>query len=271
MFNEKIIVRDSLDEISLKKLFNDEALAIHIKKFADVNLSNKLTEYFLEHPKLECHPHDLKKENKTILVDYGVDRVGVSYNTTFGQSKESESYKKYFDGALPAIRDVRKACSPYLAPFDKFRLELDEIWSYGASLANFEGKKMHAGIARIMKRPELSYSVEKQPHFDGLQQKEVKLLGQYSVNIYISMPEIGGELELWDVPAIPIENYIEDSSECDWRGILPTSLIVRPEQGDLIMFNTRKPHAIRSFSANYRVTLQSFIGILPDKHLMLWN
>ncbi|KAB8031857.1 2OG-Fe(II) oxygenase [Fluviispira multicolorata] len=268
---EKILVLDSLDENSLNKLFSGEALAIHIKKYADKEISNKLTNYFIQHPKLECHPHDLKKEDKTVLVDYGVDRVGVSYNTTFGQAKESENYKKYFEGALPAIREVRNTCAPYLAPFDKFRLELDEMWSPGASIANFEGRKMHAGIARVMKRPELSYSVEKQPHFDGLQQKEVKLIGQYSVNIYIYMPEIGGELELWDVPAIPIENLIEDSSECDWRGILPISTIIRPEQGDLIMFNTRKPHAIRSFSASYRVTLQSFIGVLPNKHLMLWN
>ncbi|OCA54365.1 2OG-Fe(II) oxygenase [Photorhabdus namnaonensis] len=267
----KIIVSDSLQEYHLTKLFNDEVLAIHIKKYVDSSLANKLSDFFLSHENLECHPHDLKKGDEVVLVDYGVDRIGPSYNTTFGKSKDSDSYKKYFENALPAIRNVRNFCAPMLAPFDKFRLELDEIWYAGASIANFEGKKMHAGIARVMNRPERSFMVEKQPHFDGLQQQSVNLLGQFSVNIYISMPATGGELELWDVPEIPITELIEDNAENDWRGTLPPSVLIKPEQGDLIIINTRKPHAIRSFPEGCRISLQSFIGLSLNKHLMLWN
>ncbi|WP_036774192.1 2OG-Fe(II) oxygenase [Photorhabdus australis] len=270
MKNE-VIVSNSLKENELAKLFNDEILAIHIKEYVDSHIANKLSDFFLSHKDLECHPHDLKKGDDIVLVDYGVDRIGVSYNTTFGKSKDSDSYKKYFDNALPAIRDVRNFCAPMLAPFDKFRLELDEIWSAGASIANFEGKKMHAGIARVMRRPERSFMVEKQPHFDGLQQQSINLLGQFSVNIYIKTPTNGGELELWDVPAIPITELIEDNPEYDWRGTLPQSILIKPEQGDLIIINTRKPHAIRSFPDGCRISLQSFIGLSLNKHLMLWN
>ncbi|TDB62552.1 2OG-Fe(II) oxygenase [Photorhabdus khanii] len=270
MKNE-IILSDSLQENDLTRLFNDEVLAIHVKKYVDSHISDKLSDFFLTHENLELHAHDLKKGDKTIFVDYGVDRVGISYNTTFGKPKDSDSYKKYFENALSAIRNVRNFCAPMLAPFDKLRLELDEVWSPGASIANFEGKKMHVGIARVMKRPELSFMVEKQPHFDGLQQQSVNLLGQFSVNIYIKMPVNGGELELWDVPAIPITELIEDNAENDWRGTLPPSILIKPEQGDLIIINTRKPHAIRSFSDGCRISLQSFIGLSLNKHLMLWN
>ncbi|NHB86424.1 2OG-Fe(II) oxygenase [Photorhabdus tasmaniensis] len=270
MKNE-VILSNSLQERDLDKLFNDEVLAIHVKKYVDSHISDKLSDFFLSHENLEHYLHDLKKGDEIVLVDYGVDRVGVPYNSTFGKPKDSDSYKRYFENALPAIRNVRNFCAPMLAPFDKFRLELDEVWSAGASIANFESKKMHAGIARVMRRPELSIMSEIQPHFDGLQQQSVNLLGQFSVNIYIKVPVSGGELELWDVPAIPITELIEDSSEHDWRGSLPPSICIKPELGDLIIINTRKPHAIRSFSEGSRISLQSFIGVSPNKHLMLWD
>ncbi|APJ05033.1 hypothetical protein AXG55_01120 [Silvanigrella aquatica] len=269
--NSKIITNDKITEDLLKKLFNEEILALRIPNYISNYLSEKLTNFYLNHPKLECHPHDLKVNDEIQLVDYGVDRVGVSYNTTFGHLKNSPNYKNYFNKAIPAIREIRQECAPNIAPFDKLRLELDEIWSPGASIANFEGKKMHVGIARIMKRPEKSYMVEKQPHYDGLQQKGVKIRGQFSANIYIAMPNTGGELELWDVPGIPTDQFIEDSSEINWREILPQSVLVKPEVGELVIINTRKPHAVRNFTENYRISLQSFIGVKEDEHLMIWN
>ncbi|MBH2760546.1 2OG-Fe(II) oxygenase [Serratia ureilytica] len=269
--HNKIIVSEFLNENDLKELFSGEALAIHIKGYVDSNISNKLSDFFLSHNDLEHYPHDIKKGDEFIYIDYGVDRVGVSYNTTFGQPKNSASYKRYFDKALPTMRGVRNFCSPLLSPFDKFRLELDEVWSPGASIANFEGRKMLAGMARVMKRPELSVLGEKQPHVDGLQEQSVNLQGQFSVNIYIRPTSSGGELELWDVPPIPITTLIEDNPEYDWRGELPQSVIIKPGQGDLIIINTRKPHTIRSFTEECRISIQSFIGVLNSNHLMLWN
>ncbi|CAI1901420.1 MAG TPA: hypothetical protein DIW66_11570 [Serratia liquefaciens] len=270
MRNE-IIVSDSLREQDLAKLFNGEVLAIHIKNYADEQISDRLSDFFLSHSDLEGYPHDIKNGDEFVYVDYGVDRVGVSYNTTFGKPKDSDSYKRYFEHALPSIRNVRNFCSPSLAPFDKFRLEIDEVWPAGASIANFEGKKMLAGMARVMKRPELSVLGEKQPHIDGLQERSVTLRGQFSVNIYIKPSVSGGELELWDVPPIPITTLIENDAEYDWRGALPESVLIKPGKGDLIIINTRKPHTIRRFSGDSRISIQSFIGVSDNNHLMLWN
>ncbi|PKH23829.1 hypothetical protein CIG19_10445 [Enterobacterales bacterium CwR94] len=270
MRNE-IIVSDSLQAQDLRRLFSGEALAIHIKKYADADLSNALSDFLISHESLECYPHDIKKGDEFVYIDYGVDRAGISYNTTFGKSKDSDCYKRYFDNALATMRNVREFCAPLLAPFDRFRLELDEIWPAGASIANFEGKKMHAGMARVMKRPELSALGEKQPHVDGLQEQSVILQGQFAVNIYIKPAAQGGELELWDVPPLPITALVEEDSEYDWRGDLPDSVLIKPEQGDLIIINTRKPHTIRRFPDDCRISLQSFIGVLENDHLMLWN
>jgi hypothetical protein len=57
----------------------------------------------------------------------------------------------------------------------------------------------------------------------------------------------------------------------DWRATHGPPLQVRPEAGDLILFNARKPHAIRRFSSGDRISVQSFIGHGQDRPLLLWN
>lgn len=76
---------------------------------------------------------------------------------------------------------------------------------------------------------------------------------QFSANIYLQMPPnlsaspVGerGELELWNVPALSVDAILEADGDRDWRAELPESILVRPSNGDLVLFNTRKPHAIR--------------------------
>lgn len=265
--NNKVICVDQLSAGVLHQLFNDSICVLHVKHFCDTLLSNQLAKWFEQNEALTHYDYVMKRDDGVKSIYYGVDRVGIPYNSTYGDIKEKE---KYYEQALKGIRAVRSASSPYLSPIDRLRVELDENWSRGANLANFEGSKMFIGIGRIMKA-ELSHLSELQPHWDSVPAQYAQMMGQYSANIYLSVPARGGELEIWDVPPIATSVIHANDPHRDWRAELPPSILVKPEKGDLLLFNTRRPHAIRSFASGIRVAVQCFIGLNQDQSLSMWT
>ena len=91
---------------------------------------------------------------------------------------------------------MRTLARPAVTPIDKLRLELDEQFPHGATVARFQGRKMLTGIARIT-RAAYSQIVAEQPHFDALPEKYGVLDAQLAANIYLAVPPKGGELEIW--------------------------------------------------------------------------
>lgn len=264
----------TIDQITpeiLAELFNQDLLGIRIPNYIEPTLCDELTQWFIQAKDLECYHHDMIVNGEINYVDCGVDRLGVSYNITFEKDQNSAEYKRYYDSALTIIREIRKACQGRLSPIDKFRLEMDENWVHGARIASFDRKNMSVGIGRVMNRPEKSYMSEIQPHIDLLPPHISDITEQFSANIYLSLPALGGELELWDVPPIPMNEAQMIQSDYDWRVVYPNSILVTPEKGELILINTRRPHAIRAFSSGNRVTQQCFIGTKQDGSIVLWS
>ncbi len=263
----KILVIDRLNENALLRLMNDAICVLKIPQFCDSMLCDQLAHWFATNEKITQYHYVMKRPDHVKAIYYGVDRVGVPYNSTYGDMHIKE---QYYQEALPGIRAFRAACHPYLSPIDRLRVELDDNWLDGANLANFEGKKMFVGIGRIM-QPEFSHLSELQPHWDSVPTQYAKLLKQFSANIYVSVPRKGGELEIWDVPPIPTSVIHEHDPDRNWRAELPESLKIKPEKGDLLLFNTRRPHAIGRFHQGSRITAQCFIGINTNKSLSLWT
>jgi hypothetical protein len=125
---------------------------------------------------------------------------------------------------------------------------------------------MLAGIGRITKAS-LSHLSADEPHFDALPERYLKLDSQFAANIYLKVPTSGGELEVWDVPPMKPLAVVPKN----WRSSLPQSIKIKPNVGDLVIFNCRRPHAICSFSGEDRVTVQMFIGLQENQPLQLWN
>ncbi len=255
----------------LAEMFNQDLLAIRVPHYIGTTLCDELSQWFIQAKDLECYHHDIMINGNINYIDYGVDRLGVSYNVTFGKGEHSAEYKRYYDTALSTIHEIRKACQDRLSPIDKFRLEMDENWVHGARIACFDKKNMTLGIGRVMNRPEKSHMTEIQPHIDLLPPNIPDIIGQYSANIYLSLPTLGGELELWDVPSIPADEVLLMQSDHDWRSEHPDSILITPTKGELILINTRRPHAIRSFSSGNRVTQQCFVGVKQDRSIVLWS
>ncbi|MGI4850349.1 MAG: 2OG-Fe(II) oxygenase [Janthinobacterium lividum] len=241
-----------------------------MSSYADKDLYEKLSDWFINNKRVENYYHEVRKDDKVEYLQYGVDRVGVAYNTTYGKDKNSLEWQRYYQESIEGIHSLRDFCYPFLSPIDHLRVELDELWSKSCHVANFEGEKMFVGIGRIMDAS-TSGIAEEQPHFDSVPDKLGHLKSQFSANVYLKMPSEGGELEIWDMTPLPIQEIDNAKMDTDWRRLLPKSFLIKPALGDLVFINTRRAHAIRKFNEGKRVTLQCFIGLDQNQSLNLWN
>jgi hypothetical protein len=264
-----VVTTDSLGTELLRKFIDGKVCAIRVPNYCSGQLAVILRDWYLNHPGIERYDHEVYVDNRPKYLYYGVDRIGFPYNKTYGSASDSEVRNRYYSNALAGTRQVREACAPYMSPMDRLRLELDEIWADGANVANFEGKKMFVGIGRVM-QASLSKDSEEQPHCDSLP-PDFNLEGQFSANIYLAIPPSGGEVEIWDVPPLSSAEIANADPERNWRAELPPSFLVKPLMGDLLLINTRRPHAVRSFDQGVRVSIQVFIGYRRGEPLRFWN
>lgn len=90
----------------------------------------------------------------------------------------------------------------------------------------------------------------------------------YSCNIYLNTP-IGGELKIYDININP--NYLNYTHNKFINNFIKKKLgipnfIIKPQKGDLIIFNTSYPHYVEKCD-NERYSIQTFITIDLNKNL----
>lgn len=198
-------------------------------------------------------------------------RVGKAYI----EIQDERSRTEYHALALPNIRKIRELFRPLASPIDELRLLLDEVWPSGAHLLQVEGQKCFVGIARFQ-----GSGVDLTPHTDDLERNTPPghgrpLLSQLSSNIYLQIPEDGGELEIWGIEPDE-EQYKRLRGERAYgieRPLLPPpDFVVKPEPGDLILLNPRLIHAVRPSASSTRITLGVFIGYYGEHQpLAYWS
>jgi len=271
MKNKNVLICEEINDKNLSLLFNDEICALTIPNYCTSKAFEKAKRY-IEHIETESlrSMYVGYKEGKITRQFFGVNIFGYTYNNTYNEEEDSEHVKFYYESALKNIKKMRSFISPYLAPVDKLRLEIDENWAFSARIANFHTKNMFVGACRIMKAEE-SYIGSIQPHIDSLPKNISSLRKQFSANIYFHIPPKGGELEIWNVSPLNHQEVTKLNIDQDWRSSLPASIKIKPNPGDLILFNTRRPHSICGFDEGIRSSIQCFIGINEDNSLVLWN
>ena len=266
MLNKKILYTENLSEENILDLVEDRILALIVKNYYPAEHAAQLSQKIIKSEHVEKYNHEYTENGVLIQKYFGVDRHGLPFNSIYDAKIDDPSVDEYYNSAKINMKLMRDLSYPAIGPIDKLRLDLDENFKNGATIASFQGKKMMAGIGRITKA-NLSHLSAEQPHFDALPNKFANLDLQLAANIYLKVPTSGGELELWDVPAVdPLAQVPED-----WRGQLPDSYKISPAIGDLVMFNCRRPHAIGVFEGEDRVSMQLFIGHIKNQSLMLWN
>ena len=96
---------------------------------------------------------------------------------------------------------------------------------------------------------------------------------QLGCNIYLRTPETGGELQMWLREATATEKgIIREVEGLDIDVIEPPRLVLKPEEGDMIMMSTRLLHAVRPSEDSHRVSQGTFIGVYGENNpLTYWS
>lgn len=255
-------VADQLTAETLLKLANREIGAIHVKGYYPVDIAEKVAQQAINHQALG-HYH--KQHTSS---------VGRVYMPHIDTKRDPELTKKYHDQALPAITDVRSMFHPYLSPVDRVRLELQELWPAGANLMRLRERACFVGAFRVF-QPQTS---EFYPHNDAIDQEtdapEIEgILNQLVANIYLQVPDEGGNLQLWlREPTEEETRIILDVEGLEPDTVEPPVVEIHPEAGDLIIFSPRMLHAVTAGQGMHRVGAAAFIATKgPKEPLVYWS
>ncbi|MGC1496023.1 MAG: 2OG-Fe(II) oxygenase [Sulfitobacter sp.] len=249
---QNFIETDCLSADILAALFDEAIIAVRIREFIDADTCRVLAKKVLGKG---FHHYENAAE---------IGRIGMAFYEAENTPKLLE---EYFEGANSRISDLRNRCAPYVNPIDILRCQLDEHWPAGAHLEKIYGKKMYVGLSRVVE-PNVyflahhDYISKDAP--DSFQARSVHM--QFAANIYLQLPETGGETEIWDKELSPQEF---DDMRGSSYGISPDLLgdpdvVVAPKIGDLVIFNSHKMHAVRPSLDVPRLSLSCFVGYRGD-------
>lgn len=187
---------------------------------------------------------------------------------------------KYQKEARTLIKEMRRLVHPYISPIDRLRVEIDDIWSYGCNLGRIGETKMFAGIVR-----EFQENNPGEPHcdvmawgfFDHYKDKP-NIINQLAANVYLKTSESGGEIMLWDEWPTQTEYNMAYKTDdpasfgLDSKKIGQPKLELKPNLGDLILFNSMRIHSVKKIKTGVRMTWGCLIGYSgTDDPLIIWT
>ena len=198
--NADVIVSDDgmIRRDDLRRLMSHKALGIHVKNFYDRSTAKRIGS------ELEDEANAGKARNWRIQTPRGMESSDVStlgehvpYNVANILAQHDEkAMEDYFDGVQRELSKRRRRynsdnydCNPvpFLWPLDKLRLELDEAWPNGASLARNDMQRCFgAGLPRIIQGP--TRWKNGFIHIDDFSPLS-KNNGLFSANIYLRLPK----------------------------------------------------------------------------------
>ncbi|GAB18149.1 hypothetical protein GOEFS_047_00080 [Gordonia effusa NBRC 100432] len=257
----ELFVRTSVDEFSadhLLQLLKGDVFAVRVAGAVAGETLAGLRERFVG-----------REDHGPLATDPQFRRIGHAFSEVGVDGQDS-----YFDEAAHHRGRLRELAAPYQYPADTLRILLDEAWPTGATLLTSESRKFFAGVVRYQQA-----GVDLEPHTDNVRRNlpddDLGIRRQLSVNVYLDVPDGGGELEIWD--AYPTEDeYQELSGERVWgvnRDVVgEPAVTIRPEVGEAIFIDPRRVHAVAPSHDRPRVTVGLFIGVRnQDQALAVWS
>lgn len=239
----------SFDREAIRALSREEILVVHVKRFVSEELCEKLSQ---------------KAEDEIGYQSYlnvpSVRRIGMAFYET---EEKSDLLEQYFETAHQNILSFRNACAPYCSPIDVLRCTLDEIWPAGANLQSLSGRKMFVGLSRMV-RPGTTFLAHHDLFSEDAPSEAAAndLLAQFGANVYIKVPAEGGELLMWEkeIPPAVFDEMRGPDYGLEISRLGTADLAVKPQRGDLLIFNSRKMHAVAPGKELNRLALACFVA-----------
>ncbi len=249
--SDTIDIATDLNAESLKRLIRMDIDAIHVRGFYPAELSARFAAKIAGHSDLEAYK-----------VQNALKRLGMGYVDV---GKDEQNVGRYHNEAIRSMWGIRDLIYPQITPLDHLRLLLEEVWPAGATIETADNQKCFVGTCRV-----IDPGANMLPHNDRFGRMRLDgladMTGQLAVNIYLQMPEAGGEIELWlKEPTAAQDKEQETRDGLDRDSLGEPKLVVKPEEGDLVIFNSRLIHGVTAgIGKRQRVTMSCFIGYRDD-------
>lgn len=265
--NRLVVFSNTLQIESLNLLLNEQVSALCIKGFYPKDLSHVLARWIKHHPDRQVYGQNAidPETGKVQYIDYHVDRVGPVRNALIGKPLNAPEWDDYLTEAAEKTTDIRRL-TVNRHPIELLIKQLDSVWKFGAEKDQVNGNELCAGIGRVT-RPGEKTLIQTAPHVDG--PWPCKL--HFGVNVYLAIPNVGGELETFGGPTLTHDQMSAVTSNHDFRAEYGESEFVKPGVGDLIIVNTRRPHAVNGFPYGPRISMSAFMMYDKDKPLRFYS
>ena len=207
---------------------------------------------------------------------YGTDRVyppvmrfgvGVSDHRPNGVILNS-----YWD-ELAANRQAWRDLKLSYDPFELCRKALEADWPNPVKVGTWNGRELGAGVVR---EPNNGFIV----HFDDASREfrgkvlDANIIAQFAFNLYISVPEKGGETVVWRHRWQPADETFRrpHSYGYDDEVVGKTeSFEMKPAVGQALLFNPSYFHAVRPSQDSRRIALGFSVGLSDIGELLAWG
>jgi hypothetical protein len=265
---------DALTLPLLRAVQNRERLAVRVQNFCDKAFCGSLAEWFSSRATRinykYLHTDGSLRPSQT-------DRVGPTINEvipsmlskSLDDPATAASIAKYLEEARCERDALHRSWDDHYLPIRRVESLLRQIWPSGVRVAHFGNIESYVGVARI-ETASVTDCSDRNPHVDWLSPVIKPYDEQLSTIVYLQMPKSGGELLLWNVSKYQVLSFLRDDGTLD-RHLLSDPMILAPSVGDLIIINTRYPHAVLGFNDGLRIVQTCFVGIRGEDPLELWS
>jgi hypothetical protein len=227
------------------------------------------------------HPEEACRAIGNNVVRLGLSRTYSGHNlearftglvaTEFLGRKEA-----YFAAVPQADEDRRRLLGDGSDPIDEVIRLLRGAWPAGARVATEGDQPYFAGVIRNLRTV---------PHHTDFGRRDLagwavaRTRWQLSWNLYLTLPDSGGELEIWqrqwreeDEQAYRYDRATKKGWHPDVVAGWP-SVRVAPRVGRLVVFNPLYYHKVLDVTgAKPRLAMSSFVGVADeDSPLVLWS
>jgi hypothetical protein len=207
---------------------------------------------------------------------YGEERVhpqvmrfgaGVSDHRRDGEVAESYWH---------AVDSARDAWNELGLPFDPFQVCRDQLgaqWPNAVAVGRRDDREMAAGVAR---EPNGGFVI----HFDDAQREfstsllDANLVAQFAFNLYLSVPDIGGETVVWRHRWQPVDEAFRLPGSYGYADAVVGDaefFELKPLVGEALLFDPRNFHAVRPSHDSRRIALGFSIGMSDNGDLLAWG